>query len=162
MSTCHPSTARWVWCCFVKAVEHIALKYCSSICLVFHETLLVVPYTQRFFSLSANIFLSFNTIVWLHLTISLSSERLLLFKYIDHSLPLRPIPGGPCQVLQGNICPLSSAHNTLYHLCHRPPEQLKREQKFIFSVHTGRPFLSQVCHVEPASIAPYAGGAFWV
>lgn len=45
--------------------------------------------------------------------VSLSSERLLLFKHIDHSLPLKPIPADPCQVLQGNICPLSSAHNIL-------------------------------------------------
>lgn len=91
--------------------------------------------------------------------VSLSLERLLLLKCIDHSIlyHLRPIPVDPCQVLQGNICPPehSSYHPLLYHLCHHPPpEQPMRKQKLIFTTYTGRPLLSQVCHVEPASIAP--------
>lgn len=57
---------------------------------------------------------------------------------------------------------LSSQHPLLYHLCHRPPEHPKREQKFLFTVYTGRCLLRQVCHVEPAFIAPYAEGALWV
>lgn len=40
-------------------------------------------------------------------------ETTTVTRYNNHSLPVRPIPADPCHVLQGNICPLSSAHNIL-------------------------------------------------
>lgn len=49
---------------------------------------------------------------------------------------------------------LSSQHPLLDNLYHHPPEKPKREQRFIFVTYTGMPLLSQVCYVEPASIAP--------
>lgn len=68
----------------------------------------------------------------------------------------------PCFLGQHLPLELSSWHPFLYQLCHYSPEETEGEQKFIFAAHTGRPLLAQVCHVEPASVAPYAGGAFWV
>ncbi len=48
--------------------------------------------------------------------IGLFSESLVLWKCTDHYLPSRPIPANPRQVLQGNICPLSSARNILCYI----------------------------------------------